>query len=477
MYKIVLSIPSIFSKGRCWLVVRFCCLLGILSLALWGAPRHDIPLHAADDGTGRRTILVQFTPDALPGERMHVLQEVGAELVNWLAPIRVAEVTLPEQAVERLATHGAVQFAELDSALVQGTYLPNDPALQDSSKTYAPNTLELAGAWDFTTGDENVLIAVLDTGINRQHVEFAGRVLPGYDFINDDADPADDHGHGTHVAGTIAAAIDNGHGGAGVCPECRLLPVKVLDENNLGAWSTVAEGLLYAAEQGADIINLSLGGPQQSQTLTEAIRYVQEQGVLVVAAAGNAGGSSPFYPAALDDVLAVGATNEDDEIWYLSNTGVYVDVVAPGYMVYSTSINGDTPNNGYSYMTGTSMAAPHVSGLAGLLLSQDLTRTAAELARAIAESTLDLGEPGWDPIFGFGRIHARAALAGEVPTAPPGTIPPAPLPDEEDEREPDDQNPTDEEGGADDAPDNDGSGTLPGIPEGVRLYVPIAARN
>jgi thermitase len=148
------------------------------------------------------------------------------------------------------------------------------------------------------TGSQQIIIAVVDSGIKLNHPEFKGRLVAGYDFSNKDAVPDDDSGHGTHVAGIVAAALDNGEGVAGVCPNCALMPVKVLNENNLGSWSQLARGILFAVDNGARVLNLSLGASTSSETLASAIDYAIESGVIVIAAAGTFNSDEPFYPAA-----------------------------------------------------------------------------------------------------------------------------------------------------------------------------------
>jgi thermitase len=371
---------------------------------------------------------------------------MGGQLVRWLAPIRVAQIRLPttgnptdaaqastSQAKEsqlrtlndlyaQAQSNPLVRFVEFDGE-VAGALVANDPDLNDPSKVYAPQRIQAPAAWDYTTGSQSVIIAIVDTGLTLNHPEFAGRVLPGYDFVNNDADPSDDHGHGTHVAGIAAAGVNNGIGMAGICGGCSVLPVKVLNHENSGSWAGVAAGVIYAADHGARIINLSLGGSGNSATMEQAVQYAQSKGVLIVAAAGNGRTDRPFYPAAYAGVLAVSATRRDDTRWSLSNYGSYIDVAAPGHSVYSAYHDLGNTYGGYTFMSGTSMASPHVAGLAGLLLSQDPSRTAADLERLITTTADDLGEPGWDPYFGYGRINALAALqagaAGQTPTPTP----------------------------------------------------------
>ncbi|MBV7329003.1 S8 family peptidase [Chloroflexi bacterium TSY] len=366
-------------------------------------------------------MLIQFQPDTNIEERYRVIRSFNAELIEWIEPLHMAHVTLSPQITNRMTANvgtseqsiqagsALLSFVEPDGR-VEGTYLPNDPAIKDTHKSYAYNLIQMPTAWDLERGHQRVLVAILDTGIDIHHVEFGNRIVQGYDFANGDTDPSDDHGHGTHVAGVVAAEMDNGHGSVGVCPRCRILPIKVLNRSNRGTWSAIIKGIIFAVDNGAQIINLSLGGATPSKSVEAAIRYAQEHDVLVVAAVGNSKSSTPFYPAAYDGVISVSASTKEDNAWPMSNYGSYIDVAAPGHMIYST-FNGDSASgNNYAYMSGTSMAAPYVAGLAGLLLSQNSKRTPSEVITLIQQSAVDLGAPGWDPIFGHGRINAYGAL-------------------------------------------------------------------
>ena len=367
-------------------------------------------------------VLIQFEPTLSSEEREEMIARIDGELIDWLAPIHTAKVRIPTamgrsanptQAVAKIRS--VVEWVERDG-LVRGVGVPNDPDVTDDTKVYAPQLLNLFDAWDYTTGDLDVVISILDTGINPEHPEFEGRLLEGHNFISGEGPPTDDHGHGTHVAGIAAAAINNERGSSGVCGNCGILPIKVLDENNVGTWSGVSAGLIYAVGNGADIIVLSLGGNVGSQTMEAAIEYATEQGVLVIAAAGNAASDADFYPAAYPEVLGVGATQQKDVKWPLSNFGNFISVVAPGNAIYGTYYDLDNAYGGYTFLSGTSMAAPHVAGLAGLLLSQDPTRSMEDITRLITTTVVDLGDPGWDPLFGHGRIDPVAALAAEAPS-------------------------------------------------------------
>lgn len=408
-------------------VVQFCVivLLGVAAFLPIASVQAQAVL--ADAGV----FLVRFRPETTPAERTMVLTSLDVRLVRWLPQANVAQVAptnsgavIASAALDAVAPY--VEYAEADVA-VTGDLVPNDAAFSTPSQVYGQNIVEAPRAWELGAGSADIIIAILDSGINPDHPEFTGRVLAGHDFINGDDDSADDHGHGTHVAGIAAAALNNEQGSAGICPQCMILPVKVLDSGNKGTWGSVAAGIYYAVDQGARVINLSLGATISSRTLEDAIRYAEAHDVLVVASAGNAASTTPYYPAALPYVVAVGATNDSDEQWPLSNEGDHLDLSAPGCRIYST-YNNLEQNGGYTLMSGTSMAAPFVSGLVGLLASSNPTWSGAEIYDAMTATADDLGAPGKDAVYGCGRVNVYQALAAATdstePTDPSGNNPP-----------------------------------------------------
>ena len=286
----------------------------------------------------------------------------------------------------------------------------NDPL---STFQYAIDKISAVGAWDITTGSSDIVIAIVNSGISFDHPEFAGRIVPGYDFANDDADPSDDNGHGTHVAGIAAAAGDNGEGIAGMCWQCSIMPVKVIGRSGSGSDVEVADGIRFAVDNGARIINLSLGGSRAAPLLREAVRYAVDHNVLVVAAAGNEydEGNPIAFPAAYDEVLAVAATDENDQHAPFSNVHPYVDIAAPGWNIASTWADIAFPPVPYLVLPGTSMSSPYVAGLAGLLLSLNPNLDVNALRNTITATADDVGEPGVDWSFGAGRINAQRAVA------------------------------------------------------------------
>ena len=263
-----------------------------------------------------------------------------------------------------------------------------------------------------------VTVAVVDTGVDATHTDLTGQVLPGGDFITGtEGQSIDPHGHGTHVAGTIAAIAGNNTGISGIAPDAKILPVRVLGANGGGYMSTAAQGVVYAADHGADVINLSLS----STTPTDAVAYARSKNVVVVAAAGNARaqGSPISYPAADDGVIAVAATDSADNPASYSNRGGYVDVAAPGSGIVSTypTAKGDA----YMRMNGTSMAAPHVAAVAALIRSRYRTLNPDQVEAALESSAVNLGAAGRDDIAG-----RRSSATGRSSSCASTTFPPAP---------------------------------------------------
>ena len=282
--------------------------------------------------------------------------------------------------------------------------VPDDPLFGSQWGLDQSNDCDIDApeAWDIGTGSNDVVIAVVDTGVDYDHEDLVGKCISGYDFVNNDNDPMDDHNHGTHCAGIIGANGNNGVGISGVCWNCKIMPVKVLSGQGSGSSSGVAQGIEYAADNGADVISMSLGGSQTSQVIKDAVNHAYSKGVVLIAAAGNDDSSTKMYPAAYDNVIAVAATNKDDDRAYFSQYGSWVDVAAPGKNIKSCVIGDE-----YESFSGTSMACPHVSGLAGLILSKKSDLSVDEV-KSIIRSTTD--ETNSNEPIGTGRINAYEAL-------------------------------------------------------------------
>jgi thermitase len=340
-------------------------------------------------------------------------EEAGAEVEENLPALDARLLAFPEvkrdpsqnsreQDLERikedLAQDPAVESVEYNY-LGRLAYTPDDPKFRYQWGLKKPGFRD---AWD-RTRDLRANVAVVDTGAAVGHVDLRQKIAQAKDIVNDDGTVQDLSGHGTHVAGIIAAHTNNHKGVAGGCPDCKLLVAKVFDGKNTGTVTRFAEGIRWSADHGAEVINLSFTHPLPSTVEKNAIDYARDRGAVVVAAAGNEDTNDTMYPAAyLDSVIAVAATTRDDRRASFSNYGNWVDVAAPGVKVLSTIPRG------YASWSGTSMAAPHVSALAGLLASQGRGRESIETR--ITDTAVDLGPRGRDPYYGAGRISADRAV-------------------------------------------------------------------
>ena len=273
-----------------------------------------------------------------------------------------------------------------------------------SGRQWAIPKIMAPQAWEVTSGANNVVIAVLDTGIDKEQKDLAGKVVAEVNFTN--SPTTDDiYGHGTHIAGIIAALATNGAGVAGLAHDCRLMNVKVADDQGRFDSSAAAKGVNWAVDHGASVINMSLVSTEPSPCLEQAINYAWNQGVVVVAAAGNLVGTKVVYPAYYSNCIAVAATNSDDYVASWSSQGDWVDLAAPGVDIYST-----LPGNKYGYKSGTSMAAAHVSGLAGLLFALENDRNDDGFVNDEVRAAIENGCDGLNIGTVKGRINAFYAV-------------------------------------------------------------------
>lgn len=333
------------------------------------------------------------------------------------------------------------------SSVTQSVYNPDDPYYQSHDERGLED-MHMSSAWDKVTMAERqgVVIAIVDTGVRTTHEDLAANIVSGYDFVNNDALPDDDNGHGTHVAGIAAAISDNSKGIAGTAGGVKIMPVKVMDANGAGTSDVIALGIIYAADHGADVINMSLGGGD-SNVIHTAVNYALDKGVVVVAAVGNdsnhygagapgdLGPAEPAdnahiyyspvnFPAAYPGVISVGAVDDWGAGYMIadfSNIGSEVDVVAPGVDILSTYNTGD---QAYQLESGTSMSTPMVSGLAALILAADPhlkqlhdIEKPEEVQRILEESAMDLGTTGRDPYYGAGLVQGDRAFIDRIKTS------------------------------------------------------------
>jgi thermitase len=361
-------------------------------------------------------ILVKFKPNVLPGEMAQAHRQHEGQVKKTITAIGVQVVTIPRnQEIEKIRAYSKnplVAYAE-PNYLCQVVGRPDDNYFD---KQWGMNKVEAPQAWDVTTGNREVNIAILDTGVDLDHPDLGSKVITSINFSN--SSTTDDiYGHGTHVAGIAAASTNNGVGVAGLGYDSTIMNVKVLGDNGSGFYTWVANGIIWAADNGAEVINLSLGSTFYSVTLENAVRYAWDKGVVVIAAAGNNASSIPFYPAYYTECMAVAATDANDSLPYWSNHGDWVDVAAPGASIYST-----LKNNVYGYMSGTSMASPHTAGLAALVFagvndSNGNGRLNDEVRSKIETNCDEIGLSD----IGNGRINAYKAIVS-LPTPTTGKI-------------------------------------------------------
>ncbi|ELK47939.1 UNVERIFIED_CONTAM: S8 family peptidase [Halobacillus marinus] len=306
--------------------------------------------------------------------------------------VKVLEVGNVDAVVKALNNNPNVEYAE-PNYIFDVTWTPNDTYY--SGYQYGPQNTNTEAAWDITRGSSNQEIAIVDSGVDYNHPDLKNKTIKGYDFVDNDYDPMDLNNHGTHVAGTAAAQTNNGSGVAGMAPNTKILAVRALDANGSGSLNNIANAIRYSADQGAEVINLSLGCNCDTQTLEDAVNYAWNKGSVIIAAAGNDGVRTTFEPASYDNVIAVGAVDRYNRKASFSNYGTWVDVTAPGVDIAST-----VPNGGYAYLSGTSMASPHVAGLAGLLASQG--RSNSNIRAAIEQTA--------DPISGTGSYFQHGLI-------------------------------------------------------------------
>ncbi len=303
--------------------------------------------------------VIHYDPNTPLSEKWEYVHRIGGTIVERIDELEIWVVDVPEAFGLNFTFDSDVELVEQDFIVsVAFDNPPNDP---DYDRQWALPHIQAEIAWDDIDQLRDITVAVIDTGVCMSHEDLVDRVLEnGYDFVDNDDDPDDVFGHGCSVAGIIAANIDNGIGIAGFAPNSSILPVRVLGPSGSGSMADVAAGIVYAADEGADIINLSLGSAVGSQVTKDAVDHAIEKGVTVIASAGNSAGALPGYPARYEGVVAVGAIDPDGARSSFSNKGG--DIWAPGRDVHTTYLN-----DGYKALNGTSFSAPYVSAMAAIL--------------------------------------------------------------------------------------------------------------
>lgn len=319
---------------------------------------------------GRIEVMIQFTPDSAPNERNQYINDIGGTSRRQIDVLNTYVVILnPNSTLESLPESAIVIQAEINSTAVATQITPNDPRYAEQ---WSLSVIGLPQAWEGISSNA-VTIAVIDSGVCSNHPDLQGRIIAGYDFVDEDSDPSDMFGHGCGVAGVIAANSNNSMGIAGTTPSAQIMPLRVLDASGLGNYADISAAIVHAADNGANIINMSLAGTNYSQVMADAIAYAVSRGVQIVASAGNHGSDGVFYPAAYPSVVSVGSIDPDLSHSSFSNYGANVDIWAPGRDILTTSINGD-----YEFMSGTSFASPLVAGIMALAETSNTTLDSAD---------------------------------------------------------------------------------------------------
>ncbi|MGD6803427.1 S8 family serine peptidase [Rossellomorea vietnamensis] len=392
-------------------------LICMLVTVIWIMPFY--PVNSADAADSQAKTEKDL-PQRVIVQLKKPLQKTGIEAEEYQLlsskehtsnPILTMEVPKGQEMegfLKSLQKNEDVVFAEEDH-IIKLAHTPTDPYY---SLQWHHETIESEAAWNLTKGSSDVVVAVIDDGVDTAHPELSDKIVSPYDAVYNTATNSKGD-HGTHVAGTIASSMDNGIGLAGVAPSASIMPIDVFVGDSAYS-SDVIDAIYYAVENGADIINMSLGSDTSSYYYNQAVQYAYNSGVVVIAAAGNDNTSTPSYPASYPNVISVASTNEYDFKSSFSNYGSYIDIAAPGSGIYATY-----PYGSYGSMSGTSMASPVVAGVAALILANEPGLTNDQVAQRLYDTADDLGVSGKDSFYGNGRVNARKAVGASMHVAPP----------------------------------------------------------
>lgn len=374
-------------------------LVGLLAALVLGGGTLAVPV-GASGAPAKVRLVVTFRSDTPTAALDSMAAANGGQVVERIDQLKVRVVEAPAVAAAHLRTawslNPRVLSVETDGLLTVD-WMPEDPLW---GQQWEQRQVRAREAWNLERGSWKTVVAVVDTGVQRNHPDLVDRLVDGYDFVHNDRRPGDDHGHGTSVAGIVAATA-NSIGVAGMCPRCRIMPVKALDAKGTGYWTVAAKAIIWAADHGADVINLSFGGPTGGSTLYNAIAYARSKGAVVIGAAGNFGSTNLFYPAAFHGVISVAASSVNDLQYDWSNySSSWVDVSAPG-CTWATKVGSS-----YGSFCGTSAATPVVSGIAALVDAARPGISRSEIESILTGATIDTP---WS-FTRFGRIDAYKAV-------------------------------------------------------------------
>src|ERR1035437_65645 len=370
-------------------------------------------------------VIVQERTGADPDRVLRAFLMQGTMAMRRIPQLGHHVLQIPEERVDRaiqnLLDTGLFSFVERDGvATVAG--VPNDAYF---ASQWHLATIQAPSAWNSSVGSAAQPIAIIDSGVDATHPDLSPRIMAGWNFLSGNTDTHDQMGHGSAVAGTLGAATNNLIGVAGVTWANPIMPLVVVDSTGYASYSNIASAITYAADHGARIVNISISGTSPSSALQSAVNYAWNKGTVVFAAAGNSSNSTLNYPAACDNVVAVSATDMNDTLASFSNYGSWIDLSAPGNNILTTVSGG-----GYGTWWGTSFASPIAAGVSALALAVRPSLSASALVSLLETNSDDLGVPGFDPSFGWGRVNAYkavgAALSGSV-YPPPSVAFSAPL--------------------------------------------------
>jgi subtilisin family serine protease/putative cell wall-binding protein len=384
------------------------------------APAEDAPpiVSSAGDVVPGEVIVKFRDPDAAPavarGRGLAIVQGLGVPAKGLPSVLSTAGRPV-DQVLNELRADPAVEYAEPSYRVQLVAAVPvNDPL---TAGQYSLDQMRVRDGWSLEKGGSGV-VAVLDTGVQANHPDLSGRVLSGYDFANDDSNAADDNGHGTWVAGIIAAKPNDGYGIAGISWSDKILPVKIMNNQGTGSTSDLISGIRWAADHAATVINMSVGGFPYTQGVQDAVNYAWGKGVVLVGAAGNNNRDEKFYPASMANVVSVAATQREDDFSHWSSYGPAVDVSAPGSSVQTTNCTSSAclhPDWGsHTYISGTSFATPNVAGVVALIRARNPSWSPQQVVDRLVSTVDDRGYAGWDKRYGQGRVNAYRALGGSV---------------------------------------------------------------
>lgn len=350
----------------------------------------------------------------VPEEKIEsILKSSGAFVEDEIQPIKVKKIKIPVNAIEKiknaLSKNPHFNFVE-NNFIASTAQVPND--YYYNFQWHIPK-ISAPDGWNITTGSTDIPIAIIDSGVDPTHPDLSGKLLQGYNFLNESFDTHDVLGHGTAVSGAAGAISNNYTGVSGIAWDNPIMPLVVLNSSNYATYYDIARAITYAVDRGIRIINISIGGSSSSSTLQNAVNYAWNKGAIIFASAMNNATNIPYYPAACNNVVAVSATTLDDTLASFSNYGSWIDISAPGVSIYTTT-NGSS----YGYKSGTSFASPISAGLSALILSANPTLTNQELLNIIKNNADDLGEEGYDIYYGWGRINVFKSLLSAINLKP-----------------------------------------------------------